>query len=228
MNSVAIDLSNQGVAELQCGNIVQSFQLLTKAARIVVEGLHNHSHVDALKSTFRFHWEDCAEAGVTTSSPTTLLAQGHTTPWEGSVPFLYLRALRITYSGQTADVDELCACGYAWAIWFNLALCSCIIGSRLGEKGKRLLEVSFEMYTKVQRRIESEPSSKHWDLLQMAVLNNLACIYRDAGKQDNMHRCLNELGRVVLLGSPTVEDSLKTSFRLSLQILGNSVVAPCA
>ena len=218
MNSFAIELNNHGVAELKYGNIVRAFELLSKAGTLTMTGLASHAHSDDTKSTFRFHWEDCSRANdATTHSKLS---------WEGSVSFVFVRALRITYSGTIDDVDSQCACGYAWTVWYNLALVSTIIGTHLGEKGKNLMAVAFELYQKVQRRVDSENSSKHWDLLQMAILNNQACIYRDFSMVEAMASCLEELS--VVISSTDVEDYNKTSFFLTLDIMGSSIAAPSA
>jgi hypothetical protein len=108
MNSAAIDLSNRAVAHLQSGNIVPAFELLTKASAIVMKGVANHVHIDNSgnnNSTFRFHWEDCSRAGVCNTK-----SMIHA--WEGSTPFIFLRALRITISPDIINVDDLCLCGF--------------------------------------------------------------------------------------------------------------------
>ena len=225
MNSVAILLNNRAVSELQNGNIVQAFELLSKAANITLSGIANHSHVDVIRSNIRFHWEDCAKAG---SNLRTDSESSTEVMWEGSVSFLCLRALRITYSGTSDDVDSQCACAFAWSIWFNFALACTIIGTRMGERGLHLLEAAFDLYHKVQKRIDNEPTqSKHWDLLEMAVLNNTACIYRDFAMFGEMALHLEEL-ESVLLNSNAVDYRQKTSFILTLQILGTSAAAPSA
>ena len=216
MNTTAIELNNRGVVELQSGNFALAFALLSEAGKITIAGISHHVHVDSDATAIRFHWEDCSSKD-----------ENLPTYWEGSVSFLYIRALRISYTGKEADLDSQCACGLAWCVWFNLALCANVLGSRLGDRGRSLLEVAFDLYHKVQKRIDCEPSSKHWDLLQMAVLNNRACIYRDMALHDELNICLDELGAVVHSAS-SVEDFHKWSFVLNVEILGNTTTAASA
>jgi hypothetical protein len=222
MNSVSIELNNRAVAYLQSGNIVQAFELLTKASRTAMKGVTNHTHdVDPDSSTFRFHWEeDCSEGGISNKSPSF--------SWEGSTPFLFLRTLRVSVSDDV-DVDELCPCGYAWAIWYNLAICCSVIGTRLGERGQKLLETAFDLYCRVQRQIDNEPSSTHWDLLQMAVINNQACIYHDYGMGAETRDFLEQLALIVVKSRNfESDDKTRDFFVFNLLILGTESVASAA
>jgi hypothetical protein len=100
MNSDTIELSNRAVAHLQSGNIVPAFELLTKASAVIaMKCAADHVHVDSGNCTFRLHWEDCSRAGLCNKSTRNT--------WEGSTPFIYLRALRITISPDI-NVDDLC------------------------------------------------------------------------------------------------------------------------
>ena len=102
MNSDTIELSNQAVAHLQSGNIVPAFELLTKASAAIAmrKGAADHVHVDSGgNGTFRLHWEDCSRAGLCNKSTRNA--------WEGSTPFIFLQALRITISPDI-KVDDLC------------------------------------------------------------------------------------------------------------------------
>jgi hypothetical protein len=222
MNSVSTELNNRAVAYLQSGNSVQAFQLLsTNAYNIALQGVPNHTHVDSNRSPFRFHWEDCSRAITSNHSSSSLCEQGSTC-------FLFLRALRVSVSDDV-DVDELCSCGYAWVIWYNLAICCSVIGTRLGERGRKLLETAFHLYSRVQRRIYSEPSSKHWDLLQMAAINNQACIYHDYGMEAKTRECLEQLASIVLESiNFESEDKTRAFFPFNLQILGTVSVASAA
>jgi hypothetical protein len=104
MNSDAIELSDRAVTHLRSGNIVPAFELLTKASAIAMKGIADHVHVDSRNSSiFRFHWEDCSRAGLCNKSTSNT--------WEGSTPFIFLRALRITISPDI-NVDDLCPCGF--------------------------------------------------------------------------------------------------------------------
>jgi hypothetical protein len=222
MNTVSIELNNRAVGHLQAGNIVPAFDLLSKAYAITMQGVPQDTYIESENSTVRFHWEDF-------SSP-------FSTTWEGSDAFLFLRALRITIS-DNVKVDELCPCGYAWSIWFNLAICLNLMGTRMGERGHKLLELAFDLYNRVQKRINSEPtrqqSSNHWYLMQMAVVNNQACIYHDFAMGDATKECLEHLAMTVLQDSTTAvapdsEDRTRVFFVFNLQILGTNCVAAAA
>jgi hypothetical protein len=216
MNSVSIELNNRAVALLQAGNIVTAFDLLTKAYAITMqEGVAHPTHIDSGNSTVRFHWEDC-------SSPDSA-------KWEGSTAFLFLRVLRITIS-DNAKVDELCPCGYAWSIWFNLAICLNLMGTHLDGKGQKLLKMAFELYGRVQKRIDGEPHSRHWHLMQMAVFNNQACIYHDFAIGEATRECLGHLAMSILHATDTAdsEDKTRLFFIFNIQILGTDCVAAAA
>ena len=225
MNSVSIELNNRAVAYLRAGDSIKAFQLLSNNAyNISLQGVTNHTNVDSDRSPFRFHWEDCSKAGI--SNDSTVFS------WEeGSTCFLFLKALRVAVSDDVdVDVDELCPCGYAWVIWYNLAICCSVIGTRLGNKqGRKLLETAFDLYCRVQKEIDNEPSSKHWDLLQMASINNQACIYHDYGMRAKTREYLEQLASIVLKSRDfECEDKTQAFFAFNLQILGTVSVASAA
>ena len=214
-NQTAIDLSNRGVEELNRGDHNAAFNSLSKAVNIVMSKIHNHVHVNTGSNLFVFTWENCS-SGVSTTK-------------EGSIPFLCLRALRITTT-EDDGVDQLCPCGYAWAIWFNLALCCSVIGTRLGEKGKPFLETAYDLYQKIQQRVDNEPSknNRHWAMISMIASNNQACIFYDFCMHDDALLCLNRLASTLA----SCEDSMgvedRGEFCLNLQILGDQTVAAAA
>jgi hypothetical protein len=214
MNQVAIDLSNRGISELHNGDHNAAFQSLSKAANIVMVKLQNHVHVNTGSDVFVFHWEDFS-SGINTK--------------EGSTPFLCLRALRMSKNSSETDIEQLCPCGYAWAIWFNLALCCSVIGTRLGEKGKPFVEMAYDFYEKVQRRVESEPSrnTRHWKMMTMVVSNNQACIFHDFCMHGNAVLCLHRLAST-LASCQDMEVEDRDHFCLNLQILGSQTLAPAA
>ena len=223
MNSVSIELNNRAVAYLRAGDSIQAFQLLsTNAYNIASQGVKtNHTHIDSDRPQYRFHWEDCSNARLPNNSPSS--------SWEeGSTCFLFLWPLRVSVSDDV-DIDELCPCGYEWVIWYNLAICCSVIGTRLGERGRKLLETALDLYSRVQRQIKNEPSSKHWDLLQMAAINNQACIYHDYGMGAKTKDCLEQLASIVLKSRDFEwEDKTRAFFAFNLQILGTASVASAA
>jgi hypothetical protein len=92
------------------------------------------------------------------------------------------------------------------------------------------MNTAFHLYTKVQRRIDSEPPSRHWDVLRMAVMNNQACLYREFAMQDASVKCLKRLASTLMATNTAdgEEDSDRKVFFLTLQILGNENLAPAA
>jgi hypothetical protein len=216
MNKLAIELSNDAVVDLQNGNMLKAFELISMASEITMNGLSNHVHVDPSKnSTYRFHWVDCSVA----FSP-----KASSSRWEGCSPFLFLRGLRVI---PPSDVDAVCPCGFSWAVFFNLAIVCSLVGTRLGERGQVLLKTAFEMYNKVQRRIDSELPSRHWNILQMAVTNNMACIYHDFAMREHTEMCLQRLS-IKLDASAELDEDEREFFFLNLQILREQKCASAA
>jgi hypothetical protein len=220
MNRLAIELNNQAIAVLQAGNVIRAYKLLSKSSNITMKGFASHPRIDTENSTYRFHWEDCSDAF---SQKVTSAGRSS---WEGSVPFLFLRGLRVS-TPTDADVDGLCPRGFAWVIWYNLALCCSLLGTRLGERGVTLLNSAFDLYQKVQRRVDSEPPSRHWKIMQMALMNNQACIYYDLSMREATAECLERLART-LLTAPDMQGEDRKGFFLNLQILGGHVNAAAA
>eukprot|EP00339_Tiarina_fusa_P015266 CAMPEP_0117044214 /NCGR_PEP_ID=MMETSP0472-20121206/30668_1 /TAXON_ID=693140 ORGANISM="Tiarina fusus, Strain LIS" /NCGR_SAMPLE_ID=MMETSP0472 /ASSEMBLY_ACC=CAM_ASM_000603 /LENGTH=214 /DNA_ID=CAMNT_0004755907 /DNA_START=79 /DNA_END=723 /DNA_ORIENTATION=- len=214
MNQVAIDLSNAGVTALHRGDSNTAFQSLSQAAHIVTTASRSHVHKNGGSDVFVFHWEDCSPGIVAK---------------EGSTPFLSLRALRISTQHDADEVSQLCPCGFAWSIWFNLALCCSVIGTRLGEKGKPFLEMAYDLYEKVQRRVDSEPSrnNRHWAMMTMVVSNNQACIFHDFCMHGNAVLCLHRLAST-LASCQDMEVEDRGNFCLNLQILGSQTLAAAA
>ena len=125
-NLKAIEMNNSGLVALKAGNVIGAYELLSTASNITMQGVASHEHVDSKNSTYRFHWEDCSLAFSKSSASRGL--GGLASTFEGCVPFLFLRGLRITTPVEELNVDELCPCGFAWAVRRNipyLALCEC-------------------------------------------------------------------------------------------------------
>ena len=227
MNQNAIDLNNLGVRDLERGDPTNAFTSLSKAANIAMSLIENHHHVATSANGYQFHWVDC-------DSSSYLQKEG------GCTPFLFLRALSISSSNknichpvfQQQPQSPDCPCGYAWAIWFNLALCCSVLGTRLGEKGRPFLEMGNDLYLRVQRRVDSElhatSYSPHWQMLAMAISNNQACLFYDLSMQQASMECLRRLA-CVLQSCSDMEVEDRGDFCLNLQILvGSQTIAPAA
>ena len=243
MNQVAINLSNRGVTELSQGDYHGAFESLSEAVNIVMQQIQDHVHNDTGSNIFVFRWQDCSSC--MSSNDSNHITSGGEEKGEqqqrgplsfpsaiaGSASFLCLRALRIAVDPSAQDqVEHLCPCGYAWAIWFNLALCSCIIGSRFGEKGKGFFEMAYDLYERVLKRIEIEPftdSNRHWKMMSMIVSNNQACIFIHFCMHDDAVCCLQKLA-TTLASCDDMEIEDRGSFCLNLQILGRQTLAAAA
>jgi hypothetical protein len=222
MNHTAIELSNRGVEELRRGDAVSAFQSLSQSANIAMMLIENHhDDVSTEAHVFQFHWVDFSvEVGDVRKRPSSQ---------EGCASFLFHRALKVSTTCSEGEVDRLCPCGFAWVVWFNLALSCSVLGTRLGERGKLFLEMAHDLYQKVQRRVDSEHPSRHWQILAMAVSNNQACIFYDFSMQHAAGECLQRLAvtlSVCNTESVTVED--RGDFFLNLQIMGSQTIAAAA
>jgi hypothetical protein len=103
------------------------------------------------------------------------------------------------------------------------------MGSRLGEKGYGLLHQAHHLFQKVQVRIDAEPQqSRHWSLLQMAVLNNQTCIYHELALMEARDKCLDRLG-MTLSDSEVAKAKYWNTFYFNFVILtGHTSFAPAA
>jgi hypothetical protein len=219
MNHTAIELSNRGVEELQRGDAVSAFQSLSQSANIAMMLIENHHDVATEAHVFQFHWVNFSvEVGDLRKRPSSQ---------EGCAPFLFHRALKLSTTCSEGEVDCLCPCGFAWVVWFNLALTCNVLGTRLGERGKLFLEMAHDLYQKVQLRVDSEHPSRHWQMLAMAVSNNQACIFYDFSMQHAAGECLQRLA-VTLSVCYDIEVEDRGDFFLNLQIMGSQTVAAAA
>jgi hypothetical protein len=103
-----------------------------------------------------------------------------------------------------------------------------MFGTRLGEKGHLLLKRAYHLFEKVQLRIDAEEPSKHWSTLQLAVLNNQACIYHDFSMLPETLAKLEKLANT-LFSAPILHNGPDwENFYLTLQILSRYEVAAAA
>lgn len=184
MNSIGIELNNYAVQELKKGRIEKAFEMLSYACEKTTT---KHSgHVNASHRIYRYTWEDCSRA---------LTKQLHRFSKfnEGNMPFMYLKFLTVDTPMGRDSIKDLCPCGFAWVLWYNLGIVSALMGSVVGS-GNILLRQSLELLQRVKRRVDPEPLSKHWSMLQLSVLNNQACIMSDLSMSDDL------LGRLVQMG----------------------------
>ena len=87
--------------------------------------------------------------------------------------------------------------------------------------------MAYDLYEKVQRRVDSEPSTRHWNMLAMAVSNNQACIFHDFAMHGDAVICLQRLA-TTLSSCQDLEVADRGDFCLNLQILSGHTLAPAA
>jgi hypothetical protein len=103
-----------------------------------------------------------------------------------------------------------------------------MFGTRLCEKGHILLERAYRLFEKVQLRIDAAEPSKHWSTLQLAVLNNQACICHDFSMLPETLDKLDKLAST-LFSAPILHNGPdRENFDLTLQILSRVQVAVAA
>ena len=184
MNNLGIELNNSAVRELKKGNLEKAYELLSYACEKT--STRHQGHVNASQKTYRYAWEDCTRA-----LGKRLFHLSHFN--EGCMPFLYLKFLTIDTPMGRESVFDLCPCGFAWVLWYNLGIVSALMGSAVGS-GSHLLRQSLELLQRVKCRVDPEPLSKHWSMLQLSVLNNQACVLYDLSMNDEI------LGRLIQMG----------------------------
>ena len=110
----------------------------------------------------------------------------------------------------------------------SLAIVCTMFGTRLGEKGRTLLERAFHLFEKVQLRIDAEPLTKNWMMLQLAVLNNQACIFHDFSMYPETLDRLDKLAKNLFNASESLTGSDWRNFYLTVQILSAREMAAAA
>lgn len=223
-NRRAIHLNNVAVDQFESGRLVQAFHTLSEAASLTAH--MKSGHTNAEKRIYRYFWIDCASAYNRASKDE---GKDELCLNEGISSFLCLRALKVSIDPCDLEIlDDVCPCGYAWVIWYNLALVSNLMGTRLGEKGYGLLARAFELLQKVQFRINSESRTRDWSFLQMAVINNQACIYRELAMMEALYASLGKLQETLSCESKTIGKHYHDTFYFNFVVLSGQTFAPAA
>lgn len=215
---MGIELNNYAVQELKKGHLNEAFELLSYACEKAMS--RHHGHVDTSHKTYRYAWEDCSKA----------LTQKlhHLSKFnEGCMPYLYLKFLTIDTPLGRESVEGLCSCGYAWVLWYNLGTVSALMGCPVGE-GNMLLRQSLELLQRVQSRVNPEPLSKHWSMLQLSVLNNQACVLSDLAMNDQILDRLVQMGLTLTKASNVLDPVDQELFQWTVQKLVEDRFAPAA
>jgi hypothetical protein len=188
-------------------------------------------HTVCTGSAYRYHWVDCTDTYSSRPSEARDTPQDDDNMClhEGVASFLCLRALKISVPNDRIHlIDQMCPCACLWAMEFNLALVCNIMGIRLGEKGHQLLWRASHLFRKVQNRISQEQPSRDWTLLQMAVANNLACIYQELGRKEDSDKYLGTLDDTLSSHSACLSGNPWDAFFLNCLILRANHYAPAA
>lgn len=226
-NRRAIHLNNVAVDQFESGLLVNAFQALSEAtALLTADTEERQQQADSHSGMYRYFWVECSS----TYNRPKENKQNELCLNEGISSFLCLRALKLTINPQDLDkLDSVGGCGYSWVIWYNLALVSNLMGTRLGEKGYNLLGKAFDLLQKVQNRINSETVTCDWSFLQMAIINNQACIYRELAMMDALHKSLDKLGESLFCQANfVVGKQHRDTFYFNFVVLSGQTFAPAA
>jgi hypothetical protein len=115
---------------------------------------------------------------------------------------------KISISDQTA---KLLSC--------SLGIVSAILGSPIGETGNLLLKQSLQLLDRVQSRVDPEPLSKHWSMLQLSILNNQACVLSDLSMHDQILDRLVKMGLTLTKASSVLDPCDQELFHWTVQQL---------
>lgn len=195
MNALGIEMNNFAVQELKKGHLEKAFEMLSYASEKTTT--NHQGHVNASHKTYRYSWEDCSRA-------LTIKLHHFSKFNEGSMPFMYLKFLTVETPLGRDSVKDLCPCGFAWVLWYNLGIVSALMGSAVGH-GNDLLMQSLELLQRVKCRVDPEPLSKHWSMLQLSVLNNQACILNDLSMSDDLVARLVQMGLTLTKASKVLD-----------------------
>ncbi|CAJ1946272.1 unnamed protein product [Cylindrotheca closterium] len=228
-NRRAIHLNNVAVDQFESGLLVNAYQALIEATALLsadTEERQEQQTEDAYRGMYRYFWVECSS----TYNRPKEEKKNELCLNEGISSFLCLRALKVTINPQDLEkLDSVCDRGYSWVIWYNLALVSNLMGTRLGEKGYNLLGKAFDLLQKVQTRINSESATCDWSFLQMAIINNQACIYRELAMMDALHQSLDKLSESLSCQSTSVVGKQhRDTFYFNFVVLSGQTFAPAA
>lgn len=177
-------MNNFAVYELKNGHLEKAFEMLSHACETTTT--QHHGHANSSHKVYRYTWEDCSRA-------ITKRLHHFSKFNEGSMPFMYLKFLTIDTPLGRDSVKDLCPCGFAWVLWYNLGIVSALMAAA-GGSSNVLLRQSLELLQRVKCRVDPEPLSKHWSMLLLSVLNNQACIFSDLSMSDDLVARLVQMG----------------------------------
>ena len=111
---------------------------------------------------------------------------------------------------------------------YSLGIVSALLGSSVGETGQLLLRQSLQLLERVQSRVDPEPLSKHWSMLQLSILNNQACVLSDLSMNDQILERLVKMGITLTKAYGVLDPSDKELFQWTVQLLVDEQYAAAA
>ena len=112
--------------------------------------------------------------------------------------------------------------------FFSLAIVSALLGSPVGELGHTLLTQSLMLFERVQSRVDPEPLSKHWSMLQLAIWNNQVCVLRDLAMHDQILERLVKMGITMTKSCGILDPCDHELFHWTVQMMVEDKFAPAA
>lgn len=215
---LAIELNNDAIEEIKKGNIVEAFQMLSYACRNAVQ---KHAHEDTYHRTYQYEWVDCSKSLVQG-------LDGLSSFNEGRMSFMYLKFLKIEPPVARRNDPAVCACGFAWVLWYNLGIVSALLGSPISNRGNRLLQQALHLFNRVQCIVDPEPLSKHWLVLQLSILNNEACVLSDLSMAGQSLERLIKMGLTLTKTSDLLDPKDQEMFLWTVKTLVEDEYAAAA
>jgi hypothetical protein len=109
----------------------------------------------------------------------------------------------------------------------SMALLYAVAGAVSGKKGRILLQWACQYFDQVRIRTgHEEQPTKDWSRLQLAVLNNQACISNELCMHNQTEEQLNEMRHLLRVASRVLDNDVFNEFSLNLQfMLGGKLAA---
>lgn len=239
MNCV-LELNNKAIRCLQDDNAFEACNLLTVASGLCLEATEGQA-----RKRKRMVHRDHIISWVNFSVECTVIDKGDE---DSGNPSLYHFAPairkpccqeRFATNGtccQCRDDSDVCPCSISPVVWYNLALSCQILGGKAGSSADDrdfYLMRSLYLYEKVLKLCSHERATESGGLanLRMAVLNNLACIHHEMGRQKDcfeIMKCLKQNLQTFSRRNPRRHMRNWRIFHVNLMMMGSSRPAPAA
>jgi hypothetical protein len=227
-------LNNQGVSFLLMGQVNEACTYFARASTLLA-GLSNNRQTQSCSiienCPFGYNWIDLSKSNATGFSDQKPIA-------EGSLPFLFLRAVLISECSENDEFELSYECGnsedtspgnQSWAVLYNLALSCHLLACLRGEKGGRPhLKRSHDLYGIVLNKFLIQAPPEHRAMLALALFNNSGCIYREYAMHTESVACLKKVREI--LASQLCENNVADLkiFGLNVMVLQRPMLAEAA